>query len=86
MGKNKVKPNNKKIIALVTYAIALICLILGLVLPLGNSTQASGAGSIMVVQLPRALGILLNKDWGANNAFTYSYTISFFGTKSFDLG
>lgn len=86
MGKNNVKPNNKKVVALVTYAIALICLILGLVLPLGNSTAASGAGSIMVVQLPRALGILLHKDWGANNAFTYSYPISFFGTKSFDLG
>ncbi len=86
MGKNKVKPNNKKIAALITYALALVCLILGLVLPLGNNTEVTGAGSIMVVQLPRALGILLNKNWGANNAFTYSYTVSFFGTKAFDLG
>ena len=87
MGNNNAKTS--KFVAMITYIIALVCLILGLFLPLGNLESVSGADSIMALQLPKALGILFNSNMGGEKVFTYTYAINFLGLmgdKSFDIG
>lgn len=87
MGNNNAKTS--KFVAMITYIIALVCLILGLFLPLGNLEAVTGADSIMALQLPKALGILFNSNMGGDKIFTYTYAINFLGLmgdKSFDIG
>ena len=73
------KPN--RYVALVTYLIAIVCLLLGLFLPLFN-----GKG-ILALQLPRALNSLANKEiFKFGKEFTFAYPVMFFGKgKPFDF-
>ena len=73
------KPN--KYAVLVTYLIALVCLLLGLFLPL------FGGKEILALQLPQALNSLAGKDViKTDKVFTLAYPVMFFGKgKAFDL-
>ena len=59
--------------ALVTYLIAVVCLILGLVLPLFD-------GELLAVQLPSALNSLAGRQiLGFGKEFTQPFTVPLFG-------
>ncbi len=76
--------------ALITYILAVICLVIGLVLPLG--TKALGAidfDNMGAIQFIGAFGVLFK----ANSmpliekfSGIYSHNIAFFGTSPFDIG
>lgn len=78
MEKNANKPA-KKWVALVTYAIALLCLLAGLLIPLGN-VSGFKLENMLFWQLPAAVKDLTGFDlkFGAAN-FTYGYKIPLFG-------
>ena len=77
------RPN--KVVALVTYIIALIALLLGLFLPWGPYNNLSGTDAIWAFQLPQALKAaipveaLANLIGDAGSAFTYSLPITLNG-------
>jgi len=93
--KSAEKQTQKKWLALATYAIALLCLLAGLLIPLGNSTGSIKDGfkleNMLLWQLPAAFKGLTGVDlkFGAET-FTYSFPIDLFGLlkdgKTFDLG
>lgn len=73
MENPKIKKPNKYAV-LVTYLVAVICLLLGLFLPLW------GDKGILALQLPDIFGKIANIDVKAKWAFTLSYPINIFGT------
>lgn len=78
---SEVKKTNKYV-TLVTYIIAVVCLILGLFLPLW------GDKGILALQLPKALNALAGKDLlSFGKDFTLAHRISLFGIQSatFDI-
>ena len=83
MADTQKKPT--KTLALVTYGIAVLCLILGLVLPFGPLKVEGEKYNAVITQIPHALGCLGVK-WDAGSALTYSYPVAFWGGKAFDLG
>ncbi len=77
-----------KWLALITYAIAVVCLLLGLLLPLSN-VAGTGVENMLIMQLPGAAGSLFGIDWSAvGSPYTYGYPVNFLGLlgTSFDLG
>lgn len=88
MGKGSTKPA-KKWVAMITYIVALICLLLGLLVPLAN--VGKGTEAMLALQLPNALNTLVGKKLlGFGKPFTYSFGVNFFGLmkggKTIDLG
>lgn len=85
MAKNNSTP--KKFAAMITYIIAILCLLAGLLVPLGNK-EGFTVANMLGWQLPKALSSLipaLKISFGAD--FTYGYSIGFFGVvPEFDLG
>lgn len=78
MGKNANKPA-KKWVALVTYAIALLCLLAGLLIPLGNRSGFN-LDNMLLWQLPAAVKDLTGFDLNFGSAsFTYGFKTSLFG-------
>ena len=74
--KTKKRPN--KIVALVTYIIALICLLLGLFLP---TDFANATASMLGLQIPAAIGVLISgvNIQGSLPDFAYSFPFKVFG-------
>lgn len=88
MGKTKNNSSRRpsKWAALVTYVIALICLLAGLLIPLGN-TEGFVLENMLAFQLPDAITKLVGIDLGFGAPLTdYSSTVNFCGLFSFDLG
>jgi len=89
MGNTTSKPN--KFAALITYCIALVCLLLGLLLPFGNVEGVEGKNAMLLLQLPGAInsvfGTELSFAFCAEN-LTYGFPIQFMGLgeKAFDIG
>lgn len=81
MADTQKKPT--KTVAIITYGIAVLCLILGLVLPWGPQTGKDYNAVIM--QIPHALECFGVK-WDAGAALTYSFPINFWGGEAFELG
>lgn len=80
MAKSNVKRN--KIPVLVTYSIAVMALLVGLIIPMDN-LNASFSNIMPLMQIPGALvalGILKKLPFGATLTPDYSSTISIFGT------
>ncbi len=79
----------KKWLALITYAVAVVCLLLGLLLPLSN-VAGTGVENMLIMQLPGAAGSLFNMpEWLAvGSLYTYVYPFNFLGLLEtpFDLG
>lgn len=80
----------KKWLALITYAVVVACLLLGLLLPLSN-VAGTGVENMLCMQLPGALGNLLGMpELNAVGApFTYVYPFNFLGLLGeapFDIG
>ena len=78
----KAENKTKKFVLLATYAVAVLCLLAGLFLPLFDGKE------ILALQLPEAFKSLLNKaDPAAKHAFSVPYTIELFGIEkaSFDF-
>lgn len=86
------RPN--KVVALVTYIIALIALLLGLFLPWGPYSNLTGKDAIWAFQLPQALKAAIPVEGlstligDAGSKFTYSYPITLNGAieGGYDLG
>ena len=91
------RPN--KVVALITYIIALIALLLGLFLPWGPYSNLTGKDAIWAFQLPDALSRAIPIEALVNlirpegtvavgNAFTYSLPVTFNGAikGGYDLG
>lgn len=82
MAETQKKPN--KMLAVVTYGIAVLCLVLGLLLPFGP-VDAEGYNAV-IMQLPHALGCL-GVNWDAGAALTYTYPLHLWGMETaFDIG
>ncbi|MDE7453430.1 MAG: hypothetical protein K2N22_03380, partial [Clostridia bacterium] len=75
MGNTEPK-NTKKLTVIITYAIAVACLLLGLLLPFYHGKGVEG---MLVMQLPNAVGIVFNKPVDLGNAFAASYPVPLFG-------
>ncbi len=79
----------KKWLALITYAIVVVCLLLGLLLPLSN-VAGTGVDNMLIMQLPGAAGSLFGiADWASvGSPYTYGYGVNLLGLLSspFDLG
>ena len=71
----------KKLVLLITYAVAVVCLLMGLFLPLFNGKE------ILALELPNVFLNLINKpETDLGKAFSLSYPIYFFGKgKPFDF-
>ncbi len=79
MGTTTVKQS--KIVAVVTYCVALICLILGLFLPYNFENAVD---TMLFSQLPAAVDALFKTELAAgegffHSAFTYTFPVKFFG-------
>lgn len=78
-----------KWLASITYAIVVVCLLLGLLLPLSN-VAGTGTENMLIMQLPGAAGSLFGiADWSTvGSLYTYGYGVNFLGLLSapFDLG
>lgn len=90
MAKNNSAPKTtKKYAAMITYIIAVLCLLAGLLIPLGNA-EGFTAANMLGWQLPKALGKMIPAlgdkiTFGAD--FTYGYTFKPFGFDfNLDLG
>lgn len=93
--KPAAKKSKKDILAIVTYAIVLLCLLAGLLIPFaptGAIKDGFKTDNMLLMQLPAALNGLLGKDlikFGAKE-FNFSYQLDLFGLlkdgKTFDLG
>lgn len=62
--------------ALITYCLAIVCLLLGLLLPLGT---VKGVDGIIALQLPDALNKAFGLNIGGGKPFLYSYPVKLFG-------
>ncbi len=86
---NKEKRPNKAV-ALITYIIALIALLLGLFLPFGNMSGVEGTDAIWAFQIPQAINAIVPIEAlnGVGPALTYSFKITLNGwiEGGFDLG
>lgn len=77
-----------KWLALITYAVVVVCLLLGLLLPLSN-VAGTGVDNMLIMQLPGAAGSLFGIDWSAvGSPYTYGYGVNLLGLlgSPFDLG
>lgn len=89
MGTSTAKPN--KYVAMITYCVALVCLLLGLFLPFCNA-EAELVDAMTVSQLPAAIDALFTTELAKGEGFfhsalTYSFPVQFFGLgKGIDLG
>lgn len=81
MADTQKKPT--KTVALITYVIAVVCLVLGLLLPFGP-IKGDGYNAV-IMQIPHALECFGVK-WDAGAALTYTYTVQFWGGTAFELG
>ena len=97
MGNDKKRKGPNKIVALITYVIALAALILGLFLPFGNIIGTSGTDAMLAMQLPAAIDSLLNPfiqlnlagTWGTPEfGYTFNILAGWFGENAagIDLG
>jgi len=77
---NKEKRPNKAV-ALITYIIALIALLLGLFLPFGNMSGVEGTDAIWAFQIPQAINAIVPIEAlnGVGPALTYSFKITLNG-------
>ncbi len=75
MGNTEPK-NTKKLTVIITYSIAVVCLLLGLLLPF---YYGKGVDGMLVMQLPDALGIFCAHKINLGNAFSASMLIYLFG-------
>lgn len=90
MGKEKTTgkgPN--KVVALITYVIALVCLLLGLFLPFGNG-GADTVSNMLGLQLPAAINALhpfeFLKTTAEKYPFAYNFPVSFGDKFTLDFG
>ena len=72
-----------KTLAIITYALALVCLLAGLLLP--PNFDFKGEYNAVIMQIPHALNCL-GITMSSKVAYTYYYPVSFWGGKAFDLG
>ncbi|MDE6505436.1 MAG: hypothetical protein K2L42_06165 [Clostridia bacterium] len=97
MGNDKKRKGPNKIVALITYVIALAALILGLFLPFGNLIGKTGTEAMLAMQLPAAIDSLLNPfvqlnlagTWGTPQfGYTFNILAGWFGEGAvgIDLG
>lgn len=91
MGKTKNNSSHKpsKWAALVTYVIALVCLLLGFLVPLGEAEVITD--NMLVMQLMDALskatlGVLPIPAWGATLSSGYSIKVNYFGMFEYNVG
>lgn len=88
MGNEKtIRKGPNKVAALITYSIALICLLLGLFLPFGNGAEDT-VGNMLGLQLPAAINALKigNLSIATNYDFHYAYPVDFGGKFTLDFG
>ncbi len=90
MGKEKTTgkgPN--KVAALITYVLALICLLLGLFLPFGNGAETT-VGNMLGLQIPAAVNALYPLEFLKSIAekypFAYNYPVNFADKFTLDFG
>lgn len=74
-----------KTLAVITYVIAFVCLLAGLLLPFGPVKTEKTAEAMLVTQIPQALKCLGIK-FDKGNALLYSYPVTLWGGKEFDIG
>ena len=75
MGNSEPK-NTKKLTVIITYTVAVVCLLLGLLLPFYHG---KGVDGMLVMQLPKALGIMFATKIDLGNAFVPSFLVPLFG-------
>ncbi len=77
MGTSKPK-NTKKLAVIITYTVAVVCLLLGLLLPV---FYGKGVQGMLVMQLPKALDIVCGGKGAINigNAFASPHPVMLFG-------
>lgn len=88
--QNKTEKRPHKLVALITYIIALVALLLGLFLPFCNIAGVEGTDAIWAFQLPQALNAIVPIEGldGVGAKLTYSFPVTFNGLieGGFDLG
>ncbi|MDE7215073.1 MAG: hypothetical protein K2N68_04480 [Clostridia bacterium] len=90
MGKTNNYPSRRptKWAALVTYVIALVCLLAGLLIPLGK--EGFKLENMLAYQLPKAVEAVVmgafQIPFGAELTAGYSLPVNFFGMFEYDLG
>lgn len=72
-----------KTLAIITYAVTLVCLLAGLLFP--PNFDFKGDYNAVIMQIPHALNCL-GITMSSKVAYTYAYGVSFWGGKAFDIG
>lgn len=81
MAENQKKSTKK--LAIITYSIAVVCLLAGLLLPFGfKNGEGYNAVAAQLAHALKCFGVDVN--WGS--PLTYSYPINFWGGNEFELG
>ena len=81
MGNSEPK-NTRRLTVIITYTVAVVCLLLGLLLPF---YYGKGIDGMLVMQLPNAVGIVFNKPIDLGNAFVASDLVYLFGIEKVGL-
>ena len=82
MADTQKKPT--KTVALITYVIAVVCLFLGLFLPLGP-VEVEGEYNAVIMQIPHALACF-GVNWDAGAELIYTFPVHLMGGNEFELG